>query len=199
MIALPPPLELDYPLGRAIAKRRSRRSWLRKPVELEKVSTLLWAAQGVTSREGFRASPSAGATYPLELYLVACDVAGLEPGIYHYSPREHSLRIVVKGSLCRELGRACLNQEWVSTAPLNIVIAAVFERTTGYYGRRGVGYVYIEVGHAAQNIYLVSEAMNLGTVAVGAFYDDEVAKVVNLSHGEKPLYVLPAGYPTLGG
>ncbi len=195
-IKLPQPLPIDYPLGKAVIKRRSRRRWLNKPIELDKIATILWATQGITDPgRGFRAVPSAGATYPLELYLVAENVTGLDKGVYHYIPWDHELSLVRKGSYSIELEKACLGQEWVGSAPANIVIAAVFERTTRFYGRRGIGYVYMEVGHAGQNIYLVAEALGLGTVAVGAFIDEEVSKIIGLHKDEQPLYIMPIGYP----
>lgn len=195
-ISLPKPMHMDEPLSSVIARRRSRRRWTSKPVELEKIATILWAAQGVVDRGyGFRTVPSAGATYPLELYLVASNITGLDKGIYHYLPYEHSLELVKAGDYSRELENACLGQSWVGSAPANIVITALFHRTTRYYGKRGFMYVYIEVGHAGQNIYLAAEALGLGTVAIGAFYDDRVAGILGLSSDEKPLYVMPIGYP----
>lgn len=196
-IKLPPPIETGFSLYHAILKRRSRRSWMNKPVELEKISTILWAAQGITDpRKGFRAAPSAGATFPLEIYLLVRNVLKLGQGIYRYISYGHELELLKRGDYSRELESACLGQSWVGSAAANIVITAVFERTTSYYGRRGVGYVYIEVGHAGQNIYLMAEALDLGTVAIGAFYDEEVARVLGIDiTRERPLYVMPIGYP----
>jgi len=94
----------------------------------------------------------------------------------------------------KELAAASLNQDFIADAPLVIVIAALYERTTKRYGERGIRYVHIEVGHAGQNIYLQSESLGLGTVAVGAFYDEEVARVLNLPEDHEPLYVMPIGY-----
>ncbi len=195
IIKLPPPLKIETPLLIAIEKRRSRRRWLNKPLELEKLSTILWSAQGITDTHyGFRAAPSAGATYPLEIYIVASNVTSIESGIYHYNPLEHALEVVRLGNYSKELENACLNQKWVGSAPANIVITAVYARTTRYYGERGYIYVHIEVGHVGQNIYLTAEALGLGTVAVGAFYNDRIAKLLGV-RGEEPLYVMPIGYP----
>ncbi len=196
-IKLPPPIETNYPLYQAVLKRRSHRSWINRAVELEKISTILWAAQGITEpRRRFRAAPSAGATFPLETYLVVRNVLGLGQGIYHYIPYNHELELLKKGDYSRELEIACLGQSWVGSAAANIVLTAVFERTTSYYGRRGIGYVYIEVGHAGQNIYLMAEALSLGTVAIGAFHDEDVARVIGIDiNRERPLYVMPIGYP----
>ncbi len=180
----------------AIARRRSVRRYLDAPLELDEVSQLLWSAQGITDiKRGFRAAPSAGATYPLELYLLVKEggVKGLEAGIYKYDPNRHSLKLVRSGDFSRELCSAALKQEWVLEAPINIIITAVYERTTHRYGERGIRYVHIEVGHVGQNIYLQATALNLGTVVVGAFYDEEVREIIAAPDGEAPLYIIPVG------
>jgi len=193
-----PRLKGEVSLEEAIASRRSIRDYLDKPLSLEQLAQLLWAAQGITDvTRSFRAAPSAGATYPLELYVVVGEggVTGLEAGVYHYDPRAHVLVLVKKGDVREDLARACLNQPWVREAPVSIVIVAVYSRTTARYGDRGVRYVHIEVGHVGQNIYLQATALGLGTVAVGAFYDEEVRKIVGAKDAEHPLYVMPVGVP----
>ncbi len=186
-------------LEEVIAKRRSRRKFKREPITLQQLSQLLWAAQGISDeRRGFRTVPSAGATYPLEVYVVVREggVEGLDPGIYKYIPERHSLALIKRGDFSYELYRACLSQEWVREAAINIVITAVYERTTAFYGRRGAErYVPMEAGHAGQNIYLQAEALGLGTVAIGAFYDEEVSSILGLPRSEVPLYVFPVGKP----
>jgi len=182
----------------AIAYRRSIREYVSKPITLIQLSQLLWAAQGITNtRHGFRAAPSAGATYPLEVYVVVKEggVEGLPAGIYRYDPYTHLLRLIRKGDYSLELYRASLEQPWVKDAAVNIVITAVYERTTGRYGDRGVRYVHIEVGHVGQNIYLEATNLGLGTVTVGAFYDDEVSKILGVGPDEHPLYIMPVGIP----
>ena len=166
---------------------------------------VLWAAYGVVEHAGpgwyRRTSPSAGATYPLELYVVIGERgvrAGsgfLEAGVYKYDPLTHSLTAVKGGDRRRELWEAALRQDWVRDAPVSIVICAVYSRTTQRYGDRGVRYVHMEAGHAGQNIYLMATALGLGTVAVGAFDDDAVARVVGASRDEAPLYIFPLGVP----
>lgn len=202
-IRLPRPRveEPAKPINVVLLERRSRRSYRREPLTLEEVSLLLWAGYGVTGPEGLKTCPSAGATYPLELYLVVGRrgvVAGddyLREGVYHYLPDEHALELVVEGDVRGRLQAASLNQEWVGEAPVSIVIAAVFERTTMHYGERGYRYVYMEAGHCSQNIYLEATALGLGTVAVGAFYDDDVAAILNLPPRTHPLYIMPVGRP----
>jgi len=106
-----------------------------------------------------------------------------------------TLGLVRSGDLSRDLYRACLEQDWVLRAKAVIVITATYERTTGRYGDRGVRYVLIEVGHAGQNIYLQATALGLATVAIGAFYDEEVREIIGAGRGEHVLYVMPIGRP----
>lgn len=178
----------------AIAKRRSERSFNADlPLAKEQLFQILWAAQGITGDEK-RSAPSAGATYPLEIYAVVGKVEGLEAGVYRYIPKNHSIELHLSGDRRKELAVASLNQKFIADAPLVIVITAEYERTTKRYGERGIQYVHIEVGHVGQNIYLQAESLGLGTVAVGAFYDDEVTRVLNLPENHAPLYVMPIGY-----
>ncbi len=199
IIYLPLPVfKGNMSLEEAILHRRSIREYRKEPLTLHQLSQLLWAAQGITEvRWGFRASPSAGATYPLEIYVVVGNngVKGLAPGVYRYQPHSHSLVLVKKGDFREELYSACLNQEWVRDAPVVLVIVADYERTTRVYGERGIRYVHMEVGHVGQNIYLEATALGLGTVAVGAFYDDEVRVIIGAPENHHPLYVMPVGVP----
>jgi len=183
----------DVSLGEAIAARRSVRAYEEASLTLEEVGQLLWAAQGITAEWGGRAAPSAGATYPLEVYVVAGEVEGLEPGVYRYLPDSHSARLVKEGDLRAELSSAALGQEWVRTAPASLVIAAAYGRTTRQYGERGERYVHMEVGHVGQNVYLQAAALALGTVMVGAFDDAEVKNL--LGTDEEPLAIMPVGRP----
>ena len=174
-------------------ERRSVRNYTGEPLTLAEVSQLLWAAQGITSPSGGRTAPSAGALYPLEIYLLAGEVTDLPAGIYHYLPVEHALNPVVGGDQRQVLYEAALSQSAVKDAAAVIVITAVYERTTVKYGERGFQYVYIEVGSAAQNIYLQAFSLDLGTVFIGAFHDDQVKLILQLSGDETPLGIMPVG------
>ena len=185
----------------ALANRRSHRNFQNKALTEEQLSQLLWAAYGVTSpspdahlRGGLRTSPSAGATYPLEIYAVVGNVEGIEPGVYRYISADHSIERVAEGDVRHELSDAALGQRMVSQAPVTIFYSAIFSRTTDRYGDRGVLYVYIEVGHSAQNVYLQAEALGLGTCAIGAFTDDQVRRLLSLPDDEEPLYLMPVGF-----
>ncbi|MGQ9479268.1 MAG: SagB/ThcOx family dehydrogenase [Thermoproteota archaeon] len=182
----------------AIRRRRSIRSYADKPLSLQDVSQLMWAAQGITDPAGnFRAAPSAGATYPLEVYVVVGKnrVTGLGKGLYCYDPYEHRLEYILKGDLRSSLAEAALRQGWVREAPISIVITAVYERTTGRYGERGIRYVHMEAGHVGQNLYLQATARRLAMVTVGAFHDDQVQELLRLPKNQKPLYIIPVGHP----
>jgi SagB-type dehydrogenase family enzyme len=174
----------------AIEKRRSVREYAKEPLTLEQVSQLLWAAQGRTEG-GLRAAPSAGATYPLEIYLVAGEVTGLDAGLYRYLNSSHKLEKVKAGDFRKSLCEAAYSQESIEKAPATVVIAAKYERTSGKYGARAQRYVQIEVGHMGQNIYLQCQSLSLATVAIGAFDDSKVKKVLAIT--EEPLYIMPIG------
>ncbi len=183
----------DTSVEEALKKRRSVREFSHGSLTLDQVSQLLWAAQGNTGRRGFRSAPSAGARYPLELYLVAGDVDGLSPGVYRYRQEKHDLVLLTSGDHRKRLATAALDQGWVHRAPAVLVITGVYERTMGKYGQRGRRYVHMEVGHAAQNIYLQATARRLGTVMVGAFDDKEVQEVLGLPIDHEPLGLMPVG------
>lgn len=194
MIELPEPeIETGFSLNRAIFERYSIRKFSDKKLTLQHVSNLLWAGGGKSKYR--RTTPSAGATYPLEFYLVAGKkgAENLEAGIYHYYWEKHALRLKKEGDLRTELCLACLGQDFIVRAPVSILIAADYERTVSFYGNRGIRYVHMEVGHACQNIHLEAVALGLGSVVVGAFYDEEVKKILELK--EEPLAIMPVGYP----
>ncbi|MGQ9622803.1 MAG: SagB/ThcOx family dehydrogenase [Candidatus Caldatribacteriaceae bacterium] len=194
-IPLPAPrFDSDTSVEEALVQRRSRRSFALLPLSLEEVAQILWAACGVTDQSrGFRTAPSAGALYPLEVYLVVGNVESLLPGVYRYLPEAHALVRIFEGNKRRELFEVGLFQGSILEAPAVLVFTAVYERTTRKYGERGIRYVHMEVGHAAQNVYLQAEALQLGTVVIGAFQDEGVRKVLRLPSGEHPLYLMPVG------
>jgi SagB-type dehydrogenase family enzyme len=179
----------------SLQKRRSIRQFRDAPLALEDLGQLLWAAQGITDQTGFRTSPSAGALYPLEVYVVAGNVQGLPTGLYHYIPRAHALRRIADWDKRLALAHAAYDQPSIAEAPLILAVSAVYERVTGKYGERGLRYVHMEAGHAAQNIYLQTVSLQLGTVVLGAFDDRDVKGVLSLHGRETPLYLMPVGKP----
>ena len=193
-IKLPEP---DYDsktsVEKALLERRSVRGYKKESLTLTEVSQLLWAAQGITNRRGFRTAPSAGALYPLEVYLVVGDVNDLPEGIYQYKPHKHELLKIADGDKISDLCTAALGQGCIKQCAAAIVFSAVYERTTKKYGERGIKYVHMEVGHAAQNVHLQVVSLNLGTVVVGAFNDNEVKRIMDMTDKEQPLCIMPIG------
>jgi len=187
-ILLPKPkLKGEKSIEECIYNRESVRSYKDSIIEIEKISQILWSAQG---KRGYkRTVPSAGATYPLELYIT---LKG--KGYFHYNLEKHLLEVITEVDLSRKLARACWDQNFIAEAYLNIIICAKFSRTTQGYDQRGVRYVFIEVGHCAQNIHLESVSLGLGSVPIGAFEDEKVKSVLNLPKDIEPLYIIPIGY-----
>lgn len=195
-LALPAPrLSGEVSVERALVRRRSRRDFAPEPLPLSAVSQLLWAAQGITDPAGLRTAPSAGALYPLDIYLAVGAVSGVRPGLYRYDPHAHRLLLQSEGDPRARVAEAALDQRWLAEAPAILLLTAVYQRTARKYGERATRYVHMEVGHAAQNVYLQAEALGLGTTLVGAFHDEALAHVFRLPEPTKPLALLPIGKP----
>ncbi len=194
IVDLPPPVfKGDKSLTQLLQQRRSLREYSREALSLSDVGQLLWAAQGITHPRGLRTTPSAGALYPLELYVVAGNVSGLEQGVYHYHIQQHRLERQITGDKRIGLGRASRWQTWMAKAPVIIVFCADYERTARKYGLRAKRYVHMEVGHAAQNLFLQAEDLGLATVVVGAFDDAVVGELLALPKEIVPLSFMPVG------
>ncbi len=195
-ISLPQPeVKGQVSLEEALYARISRRNFGEKGLNLFEVSQLLWAAGGV-GVDGLtgasRTAPSAGGIYPLELYLVVGEVEDMNKGVYYYDYKAHSLIMKQDKDVRGELARAALGQQMVASAPAVIVMAAHIEKTTARYGERGNRYVYLDAGYISQNIYLQAEALNMATVAVGAFNDDTVKEIIQTEGA--PVMIMPIGY-----
>lgn len=182
-------------LAQALRQRRSVRRFGAQAIDLDALARLLWAAQGVTTPDGRRSAPSAGALYPLELHVVAARVAGLAAGVHRYVPATHTLEPGIGTLPAAELARAAGGQDALASAAAVVVIAAVEARTARKYGARAARYVAIEAGAAAQNLALQAVAERLGTVVIGAFDDAAVARLLALSRGEQALVLMPVGHP----
>ena len=168
--------------------RRSRREFSQEPLTFIELSQLIWATQGITHREwgfDFRASPSAGALYPIETYLVANRVDELPVGIYHYSAKEESLALLKEGSFGRDLSHGALGQEMLEEAGCVFVWTAMVKRSKWKYRERAYRYIYMDAGHIGQNLYLAATALNLGCCTVGAFFDEEIDRVIGIDGKEE--------------
>lgn len=191
-IALPrPSVKGRMSLEETLARRRSVREFASTALTLQELAQLLWATQGITERtRELRTAPSAGALYPLELYVATPD------GFYFYEPGSHRLSRRTDRDLRRQLWQVALRQDAVQEAPVVFVIVAVYERMARGYGKaRSPRYVHLEAGHAAQNLLLQAVALGLGAVLIGAFDDAGVQKVLSLGHAQQPLYLIPVGHP----
>jgi len=189
MIELPQPkTKGTISIEEAIAKRRSVRNFQNKKLSIEQISQILWAAQGITSKRGFRSAPAAGAIYPMEIYLVSND------GLFHYIPQEHNTEKLKEGDLRKKLADAAFGQDFIETAGISIIIACDYEKIKWRYRDRATRYADMEAGHIAQNIQLQAVALGLGSVCVGAFSDDAVKKVLELPKNLTPIYIIPVGY-----
>ncbi len=180
-------------LTEALVLRRSVRSYSSDPLTPSEVSQLLWSAQGVTNERGFRTAPSAGATFPLEMYVMVNNVTGMEKGIYYYDPFENTLEVINTEDVSAALTRASLSQSMISEGAIVLIFGAVLERTESRYGERAERYVYNEIGHASQNVHLQAAALDMGTVVIGAYRDEEVENILQLGEEIRVLYMMPVG------
>jgi SagB-type dehydrogenase family enzyme len=184
----------------ALSSRRTHRSFQGRALTLKHFSQMLWAAYGVTavsSGRQLKTAPSAGATYPIDIYAVVCEggVESLGPGVYHYRPESHSVRLVTSGDVRTQVAAACLRQMWMAPAPLLLVITGEYARCSAKYGPRGVSYTQIEAGHVGQNVFLQAEALFLKVGIVGAFEKEDLGKALHTPAAHEPLLVMPVGYP----
>jgi SagB-type dehydrogenase family enzyme len=197
VIKLPAPrTDSGVSVEKALAGRRSIRTFAKEPLTLAEVSQFLWAAQGITGNRGgteLRTAPSAGALYGLETYLAVANVTGLDPGVYHYSPQGHTLVFHKPGDVRETLSKAAMGQACIKEGAALIIFTGVYERITKKYVERGVKFAHMEAGHASENVYLQAEALGLGTVAAGSFDEKEAKRILNLPENEEPLYIMPVG------
>jgi SagB-type dehydrogenase family enzyme len=173
-----------------MVQRRSVREFDPTPLALDELGQLLWAAQGMTHERGYRTAPSAGALYPLEIYVAT------QEAVFHYDPQGHSMTVVRRDDSRAALYDASGKQAAVRQAPAVLIVTAVYERIEAKYGpTRGPRYVHLEAGHAAQNLLLQAVALGLGAVPIGAFDDAEVQGVLGIPSDHEPLYLIPVGSP----
>lgn len=193
------PPEVGADLFSVLAARRSLREYGAAPLGLNELAALLWAAAGVTARQAgfaFRTAPSAGGLYPIEHYVVANDVAGLDPGVYHYAVLDRALELLTGGDARTAMARAALGQGIAAEAAAVFVWTAVLERSRWKYGQRFVRYVFLDAGHIAQNVALASVALGLGSCQIAAFFDDEAAALLGVDMDEEPVvYMTAVGRP----
>jgi SagB-type dehydrogenase family enzyme len=187
------------PLFSLLAKRRSLRKYENRPLLLQELSQLLWAANGVTRKQGrylLRTAPSAGALYPVETYVLVTRVESLAPGIYHYEVPLHRLACLRSGSFGEELAQAALHQTMIAKAPCTFVWSMLPGRSQWKYGERAYRYICMDAGHIAQNVALTAVSLGMGSCQIAAFTDAEVNRVLALDGKEETaLYITAVGFP----
>ncbi len=183
-------------LERALSERRSVRDFQDTPIDIETVSQLCWATQGISeeSRQ-LRTAPSAGGQYGLDTYIAVGNVNGLDAGLYRYAPGGHELVLQEHGDIRLSIAEAALGQQWIADAPVVFLIVGVPERLAYPYRDRAERYTLLEAGHAAQNLALQAVARALATTVVGAFSDSELRELLGVPERHVPLYVIPVGSP----
>jgi SagB-type dehydrogenase family enzyme len=200
-VELPEPqLASGVSLWQALRQRRSRRTYAAdRSLPKALLSALLWATQGLTARYAdmyFRTAPSAGGLYPVETYVLVRAVEGLDPGIYHFRPHRFDLEFLKKGEFARSMARAALGQEIVADAQVTFIWSAVLARGKWKYRERAYRYIYIDAGHIGQNLYLAAEALGLGVCTIGAFFDDDANRIIDVDGTEETIiYMGCVGYP----
>lgn len=192
-IKLPPPKENPFPLFETLLKQCSTRVYKKDALKMDEVSLLLFSSYGIVHTKATRTVPSAGAIYPLSIYLLCGKntVEGIEEGLYLYIPENHTLERIKKGDLRLRLSLCCYGQSWVREAQISIVICADFGKMERFYGKRAERYIYMEAGHIGQNIHLCATSLGLGAVAIGAFMDSALKALLGTEHA--PIYIMCVG------
>jgi SagB-type dehydrogenase family enzyme len=194
----------DQSFEEILSNRRSRRQFQTSSLSLSEISQILWAAYGLKELENSkrndgkpnRTCPSAGALFPLKIYLMAGSIMDIPSGFYHFIPDEHALRLIHNKDLREDFYNTAYPREMIRVAPASLVYIAIESKVQERYGERGrQRYIPMDIGHSAQNVYLQAEALGLGTCAIGAFDDEGIVRVLGLPAEEIPMYVMPVGYP----
>ena len=193
-IQLPKPkFDENIKFWEVLVRRQSIRNFSDEPITLMELSSLLFGMEGLTRifpQFAYRISPSAGGLYPIEIYPVINNVEELKPGVYHYNIPEHSLELLKKGDYRSEVAEGCLGQKMCYNSAVNFIWSAVIERSKWKYLQRCYRYIYLDCGHIAQNLYLVAEALNLGACCIGAIFDDELNRLIEIDgFDETVIYV----------
>ena len=192
MIKLPKPEYSGITVEEALLKRRSRRNYSDKPLSIAYLSQLIFAAGGITSESGGRTAPAAGGKHSIEIYMIVNNVEGLEPGIYHYAAKQHSLEKIKSGNYSKYVIRAGSAQAMLGGADVTFVLSAVFDRIRQKYGERSFRYAYMEAGHVSQNIYLQAVSLGVGSVCVGEFFDEKVSELIGIDGIDEAVIYLHA-------
>lgn len=185
----------DNDLWQSLQDRRSHRKFTGTGLSQHDLSHLLWATQGITALSGnflFRTAPSAGALHPIETYIGINNAEEVNPGLYHFNPRQFVLEKLFEGPVGQHIAQSALNQRFLAECNAVFIWSAVFRRNMCKYGNRGLRYILMDVGHICQNLLLAAEALNLGACPVAAFFDDTMNDLLNLDGEEESVLYLAA-------
>ena len=197
-LALPPPQAETLTLDQCLHKRKSVRRFAVKPLTTSQLSYLLWAVAGIQRSMGdfhFRPAPSAGALYPIETYVIVNNVEGIPKGLYHYAIRSHALEELKTGDMSKEIVNAAQGQKMHADAAVVFIWTAVVQRSAFRYHDRAHRYIYLDAGHIAQNLALAAVGLGLGSCQVGAYFDDEVNRLIDVNGtDESVIYMSVVGW-----
>ncbi len=194
-VELPEPQQDGPGLWQTIAARRSQRRFADEPISLQQLAQLLWAVGGVTAEEfgrALRTAASAGALYPNETYLLVSKVSDCPAGIYHYEVLENRLARLAEGDFSLEIAQACCDQRFCTRAGVVFAWGAVVARCAHKYADRAYRYIYLDAGHLGAHLQLAAQALGLGSVNIGAFFDDEVNHLLGLDGTAETVVYLAA-------
>ena len=192
----------EFPIGKdnlrdLLSKRKSYRKFSGKPIRPDQLSEILYYSAGlVRESEGkfHRPYPSAGGKYPIEIYPLVLSGSDLEPGLYHYSPTEHALDILLPSLDKKEVSSIWMSQRWFRKSSIILIMTAVYRRTTDKYGEKGLPFPFIEAGHIGQNIYLLAQSLGIGCCAIGQFKEKQLCKLLDINPFEEyPIYYIALG------
>lgn len=185
-------LSSSFSVEKALAQRRSVRSYKQGKLTLSEIGQLLWSAQGITEpNRKLRTAPSAGAIHPLQMYLVVREADGISPGLFSYEPNGHKLVTLKTANLYPQITARATRQTFIGTSGIMLIFAADLEKILPRYKEKAERYTYMEIGHASQNVHLQCESLGLGTVCVGAFNEAELKSILEID--ENPYYLMPVG------
>jgi SagB-type dehydrogenase family enzyme len=197
-LALPPPHAETLTLDQCLHQRKSIRRYASRPLTTSQLSYLLWAVSGVQRSMGdfhFRPAPSAGALYPIETYIIVNNVNGIPKGLYHYAIQPHALEELKTGDLAKEIVNAAQGQKMHADASLVFIWTAIAKRSAFRYHDRAHRYIYLDAGHIAQNLALAAVGLGLGSCQVGAYFDDEVNRLIDVNGtDESVIYMSVVGW-----
>lgn len=185
----------DMSLKASLMCRKSDREYV-APINFNELSTIIYYSCGMLpdNEDSRRMYPSAGARYPIECYILSKSVEGINPGLYHYNVKNNTIETLFCGNIEKDIDEILTSQKSLFEASSALLIlTTVLSRTEVKYGVNAYNFSLIEAGHIAQNIYLVSKSLDVGTCAIGTLHRTAVNNLLDITEEEIPLYGLVLG------